>query len=328
MFDETMFFHPFWEWLIIGSTLGGIFLMFALIIWMGKPPKPSVSDFIDPDIMHPDHVDHPVAKKVETMGHVWDEDLEEYNNPLPKWWLNMFYITLIFGLIYLILYPGLGSFAGVLNTNQIKEYELEVEAAETRYAEIYNKFSAQPIEQLVENSEAVRIGQRLFVNHCATCHGSDAGGGPGFPNLRDQDWIWGGEPAQIKQTILKGRQAMMPAAEVNQLQTEADINNVAHYVRSLSGLDHDAAAATEGEKKFNTVCVACHGMDGKGNPMLGAPNLTDKIWLYGGSLETIKETLVHGRQGIMPAQEEFLGEAKVHMLSTYVYSLSSHNLQR
>jgi cytochrome c oxidase cbb3-type subunit 3 len=303
MFENSLFTSEFWEWYIIILTLGGIAGCFALIIWMSSDrPKPD--------------------KKVETMGHVWDESLEEYNNPLPKWWLYMFYITLYFGIIYLILYPGLGSFAGLLKENQLTEYEAEVKAAETRYAPIYAKYQNQPIETLVKNEDAVKIGHRLFMNYCTICHGSDAGGAPGFPNLRDDDWLYGGEPAAIKTSIMNGRNGMMPTAEANGLSSEEKIHQTTHYVLSLSGQEHDKAAAEKGQQIYMGICLACHGVDGTGMTALGAPNLTDNIWLYGGSEAKIKETLTHGRQGKMPAHGEFLGEAKVHLLATYIYSLS------
>jgi cytochrome c oxidase cbb3-type subunit 3 len=305
MFDSGLFTSQFWEWFIIIGTVGGIIGCFALIAWLGGDTSSKEED-----------------KKVETMGHVWDENLEEYNNPLPRWWLNMFYITLIFSIIYLILYPGLGSFAGILGWTEIKQYEQEMEAAENRYGPIYAKYGQEPIAELAQNPDAVRLGKSLFMTYCTICHGSDAGGVPGYPNLRDHDWLYGGTPEAIKTTIMNGRKGNMPNAKTNNLNTEADIDNVVEYVLSLSGKTHDATAAVKGKEKFNQVCFACHGMDGKGNQMLGAPNLTDDIWLYGGSKATIKDTIVKGRLGNMPAHSEFLGEDKVHLLASYVYSLS------
>ncbi|ALG67338.1 cytochrome-c oxidase, cbb3-type subunit III [Beggiatoa leptomitoformis] len=305
MFDNKMFFSDFWEWFIIVPTVGGILMLFALIIWMSlgikRPQK---------------------GEDVKTMGHVWDGDLEEFNNPLPMWWLNMFYITLFFGIIYLILFPGLGSFKGYLGWTEVKQYEQEVDAANTRFGPLYEQFKTQPIPELIANKDALQIGQRLFITYCTACHGSDAGGGPGFPNLRDTDWLWGGTPEAIQATITNGRQAMMPDAKTNGLN-EQDIKNVVQYVRSLSGLPHNADVATEGKKKFDTICMACHGMEGKGTQAMGAPNLTDNVWLYGRDEQTIEETVRYGRRGKMPAQLDFLGEAKVHLLATYIYSLSN-----
>lgn len=306
MFDHNLFFSQFWNWFITILTLGGIVGLFWLIIWMSSSrPKPD--------------------QKIETMGHVWDESLEEYNNPLPMWWLMMFYFTLIFGILYLVLYPGLGSFAGILEWSSAKQHQQEVEAATSKYGPIYAKYQNEPIDKLAKNPDAVEMGRHLFLTYCTACHGSDAGGGPGFPNLRDNDWLYGGEPETIQTTITSGRQGMMPTAEQNNLHGENDINNAAQYVLSLSGRQHDTAAATEGQKYFMQICVACHGPEGKGTPALGAPNLTDDTWLYGGSEDKIKETITKGRQGRMPAHGELLGEAKAHLLATYVYSLSQEN---
>jgi cytochrome c oxidase cbb3-type subunit 3 len=303
MFESGLFTSQFWEWFIIIPTIGGILGCLALVIWMssGRPKQ---------------------NKKVETMGHIWDGDLQEFNNPLPMWWLNMFYITLIFAPIYLLLYPGLGSFAGILDWTTAERYQLEMDAAETRYAPIYAKYAKSPIPELVRNPDAVKLGHRLFMTYCTACHGSDAGGVKGFPNLRDNDWLYGGKPDTIQTTIMKGRQGMMPTAEQNGINSEADIKNVTQYVLSLSGNQHNKPAAVEGEKIFNRVCFACHGKDGKGMQALGAPNLTDDIWLYGGSESILQETITKGRQGRMPAHGDFLGEAKAHLLATYVYSLS------
>jgi cytochrome c oxidase cbb3-type subunit 3 len=308
MFDPHLFFSEFWNWFIIVLTLGGIVGLFWLIIWMSSSrPKPD--------------------QKIETMGHVWDESLEEYNNPLPMWWLMMFYFTLIFGIIYLILYPGLGSFAGILEWSSADQHQQEVEAANSKYGPIYAKYQNEPINKLAENSDAVEMGRRLFMTYCNTCHGSDAGGALGFPNLRDDDWLYGGEPEAIQTSIMNGRQGIMPTAEQNSLQGENDVNNVTQYMLSLSKRQHDEAAAVEGQKIFMKICMACHGTEGKGNHALGAPNLTDDIWLYGGSEDQLKETITKGRQGRMPAHGELLGEAKVHLLATYVYSLSKENTQ-
>lgn len=308
MFDHNLFFSQFWNWFIIVLTLGGIIGLFWLIIWMSSGrPKPE--------------------QKIETMGHVWDESLEEYNNPLPMWWLMMFYFTLIFGILYLVLYPGLGSFAGILEWSSAGQHQQEIEAAKSKYGPIYAKYQNEPIDKLVTNPDAVEMGRHLFLTYCTVCHGSDAGGGPGFPNLRDDDWLYGGDPETIQASIMSGRQGMMPTAEQNNLQGENDINNVAQYVLSLSKREHNAAAAAAGQKIFMGICMACHGPEGKGTQAVGAPNLTDDIWLYGGSEDKIKETVTKGRQGRMPAHGELLGEAKVHLLATYIYSLSKNNNQ-
>lgn len=256
----------------------------------------------------------------DTVGHIWDEDLREYNNPLPGWWLNMFYITLVFGIIYLALYPGLGSFAGMLGWSQIKQYDGEIQQAAETYDPIYEKYLDQDLTAVVNDPEALEIGKGLFSAYCTTCHGSDAGGARGFPNLRDNDWLYGGDPQTIKTTIMNGRAGMMPAWKG--IVADENIDNTAEYVISLGGREADAAAAGKGKQVFTQFCAACHGADAKGNPALGAPNLTDDIWLYGGSKRQIVESITNGRQGNMPPHKEFLGEARIHLLAAYVYSLS------
>lgn len=256
---------------------------------------------------------------VETSGHVWDEDLEEYNNPLPRWWLNLFYITIIWSALYLAAYPGLGAYKGMLAWSQQDEYAAEVAAADAKYAPVFDKFANQDLAQVARDPEAQKIGGRLFANYCTACHGSDAGGARGFPNLRDGDWLYGGTPEAVKTSIANGRMGAMPAwgAVVG-----ADgVKQVTAYVEKLAGRTTDEAAATAGAKVYQTNCIACHGPDGKGNPMMGAPNLTDDIWLYGGSTEKIAETIEKGRNGQMPAHGELLGNAKVHLLAAYVLSL-------
>ncbi|RMD68980.1 MAG: cytochrome-c oxidase, cbb3-type subunit III [Gammaproteobacteria bacterium] len=292
---------PFWSWFVIILTVGSILATWWLIRWTMK---------ISPG----------EAGLGEETGHVWDGDLREYNNPLPRWWLWLFYITIVFSVIYLILYPGLGNFPGLLGWTKEKQYEEEVRAAEAKYGPIYEKYAKMDIPALAKDPEAMKIGQRLFLNYCATCHGADAGGAPGFPNLTDNDWLWGGDPQTIEKTILDGRQGSMPAWK--DALGEEGIEQVAAYVMSLSGRKVDPALAEKGKEKYMTFCIGCHGPDGKGNPALGAPNLTDNIWLYGGSPGTIKKSIREGRNGVMPPHRDFLGEAKVHILAAYVYSLS------
>jgi len=295
------FTSGFWSWYIIVGVVGGIAAMFWLNRWMsGSTVK--------------------TGEKVKPMGHVWDEDLQELNNPLPRWWLNLFYITLVFGVGYLILYPGLGTYRGLLGWTETGQYDREMAAADKEYGPLYEKYSKEDLQVLATDREALKTGERLFVNYCSSCHGSDAGGGPGFPNLRDNDWLYGGDPQTIQTTILNGRQGAMPAWGA--VLGPEGVSNVAEYVLSLSGRSTDAAAAAAGKEKFQQLCVACHGPEGKGNQAMGAPNLTDNIWLYGGSKKTIMETIDKGRSGRMPAHAEFLGEAKVHLLAAYVYSLS------
>jgi len=261
------------------------------------------------------------GQKVETMGHVWDETLAEYNNPLPNWWRWMFYITIVFGIAYLALYPGLGRFSGLFKWTSGGQYAAEQAAATESYGPLFAKYAAMDIPAVAADPQAREIGQRLFLNYCSQCHASDARGGRGFPNLTDNDWLYGGDPATIKATITNGRNGIMPP--LGAALGEDGVKSAANYVLSLSGAPHDAALAAKGKETFSTICAACHGPDGKGNPALGAPNLTDKIWLYGGSEATIAETIRNGRNNKMPAWGEFLGEAKIHLLASYVWGLSN-----
>jgi cytochrome c oxidase cbb3-type subunit 3 len=260
------------------------------------------------------------AGQADTTGHIWDEDLAEYNNPLPRWWMWLFYLTVIFALVYLALFPGLGSFRGVLGWSSQQRFETEMADANRQFGPLYEKYRGMELAAVAADPQAREMGQRLFLNNCAQCHGSDAGGSRGFPNLRDADWLYGGAPEQIKTSIAQGRTGLMPPQGAA-LGTSEDVRDVAAYVLSLSGRTHDGLRAQRGKPKFATLCAACHGQDGKGNPMLGAPNLTDKIWLYGGSESAIVETISKGRNGIMPAHQDLLGEAKVHLLAAYLLSL-------
>lgn len=260
------------------------------------------------------------GEQVDTTGHLWDEDLSEWNHPLPNWWRWLFYLTIVFALAYLLVYPGLGAFQGKFGWSSKGEYQDEVKGAEQKYGPLYNKFLQQDLKTVASDPEAREMGQRLFLNYCSQCHGSDAQGGRGFPNLRDGDWLYGGESDAIRASVLNGRNGVMPAQEV--ALGEQGVKNMVHYVLSLSGRTHDAQAAAVAKEKFTTICAACHGPDGKGNPAIGAPNLTDKVWLYGGSEEIIAQTISKGRAGVMPPWKDFLGEAKVHVLAAYVYGLS------
>jgi len=260
------------------------------------------------------------GSKTETTGHTWDEDLGEYNNPLPRWWMWLFYITIVFGLAYLYLYPGLGSYAGSLGWTQVGQLAEENAAAEKEYGPIYQKFSGQDIKTLAADPAARAIGQKLFLNNCAQCHASDAGGSKGFPNLADKDWLWGGAPEVIKASIADGRTGVMPP--MGAALGEQGTKDAAHYVMSLSGMANDSLRRARGKEIFAQTCAACHGPEGKGNPALGAPNLTDNIWLYGSGEPTIIETITLGRNNQMPAHKGLLNEAKIHLLAGYVYSLS------
>ena len=256
----------------------------------------------------------------ETTGHTWDGDLGEYNNPLPRWWSWLFYITIAFALVYLVLYPGLGSYAGSLGWTQVKQLEEEDARANARFGPLYDKFAAQDVAELAKSPEALAIGQKLFLNHCAQCHASDGGGSRGFPNLTDRDWLWGGDPAAIKASITDGRTGVMPP--FGPALGEQGTKDVAHYVMSLSGSPSDSIRTARGKPLFAQNCAVCHGADGKGNPALGAPNLTDKTWLYGSGEPTIIETISKGRSNQMPAHKDLLTAAKIQLLAGYVYSLS------
>lgn len=261
------------------------------------------------------------ARKGDTTGHTWDDDLQEYNNPLPRWWLWLFYLTIVFTAIYLALYPGLGNFAGQWGWSQADQYNAEMAAASEKYGPLFASYAKQPIEELAKDDKAMASGQRLFLNYCATCHGSDAGGAVGFPNLADNDWLYGGAPEQIKISILDGRNGVMPPLGAG--LTPEKLDAITAYVISLSGREADAAMVEAGKALYTELtCIACHGPDGKGNSTAGFPNLTDNIWLYGGSPGKIKETIKNGRFGKMPAHREFLGEEKAHLLAAYIYSLS------
>jgi cytochrome c oxidase cbb3-type subunit III len=256
-------------------------------------------------------------------GHVWDENLEEYNNPLPNWWRWLFYLTIIFALAYLAIFPGLGSYAGKREWTAVSQYAQEQAVAEANFKQAYGDLLSQNLEVVASDPKAHEVGERLFLNYCAQCHGSDAKGNKGFPNLTDSDWLWGGQPEQIHVTILKGRNAVMPSfAHLG----KDKIKDVSAYVRSLSGLvSADAPGVGRGKEVFTSAgCFACHGAEGKGNIGL-APNLTDKVWLYGGRDVTLIETITKGRSNSMPAFGEFLGEDKVYLLAAYVYGLNTRS---
>jgi cytochrome c oxidase cbb3-type subunit 3 len=256
----------------------------------------------------------------ETTGHTWDEDLGEYNNPLPSWWMWLFWITIVFALAYLVLYPGLGSFAGYWKWTQVGQLEQENAQANAQFGPLYEKFAGQEVAQLAKNPAALAIGQKLFLNTCAQCHASDGAGSRGFPNLTDGDWLYGGDPATIKLTITEGRNGVMPP--FGPALGEQGAKDVAHYVMSLSGMANDTIRTARGKPLFAQICAACHGAEGKGNPQLGAPNLTDRTWLHGAGEPLIIETVTRGRNNQMPAHKDLLAPAKIHLLTAYVYSLS------
>ena len=293
----SQFTSGFWD-LYIGIISVVSILACAVLLWQQSVQKTSAS---------------------QTSDHVWDEDIREYNNPLPRWWMWMFYLTIVFGIGYLVLYPGLGSYRGTLGWTQVKQLDEENERAQKAYGPLYEKFAAQDVVALSKNAEALAVGQKLFLNNCAQCHASDAGGSRGFPNLTDNDWLWGGTPEAIQATITDGRNGNMPA--LGAALGEEGVKDAAAYVMELSGNAYDSIRAARGKEKFAQICAACHGADGKGNQALGAPNLTDKTWLYG-SGSAVAETIANGRAGRMPAHKDLLGPAKIHLLTAYVYSLS------
>ena len=305
---------PFWQGWIIVLSVGNLLACLWLIWWATKKRGNAEATG-------------------DVMPHTWDGDLQEYNNPLPRWWLWLFYGTLIFAVIYYTLYPGLWD--GVLgwtsadkslrSTAVVSQYEAEMKVADDKYGPIFAKFRSVAIPELAKNEEANGMGKRLFLTYCMQCHGSDAQGSRGFPKLADKDWLWGGTPEQIKASITNGRGPGLNAGMPSHAHLGAEkIDQVANYVVTLSGRKADAAKAEAGKQVFTEAgCIACHGPDGKGNPMLGAPNLTDKTWLYGASMGTIKKTITNGRNGVMPAHKDLLGEDKIHLLTAYVYSLSN-----
>lgn len=292
-----------WSVYIIVLTLGNILACLWLLWWTSKR--------------------RPDEKAEDTTGHVWDGDLREYNNPLPRWWLMLFYLTVFFSLGYLVLYPGLGNFKGTLGWTQVKEYTEESARIEARQQEVFAQFNGMELPALAANEEARGIGSRIFANNCAVCHGADARGAPGFPNLADNDWLYGGEPEQIMTSIRNGRSGMMP--DLTTGLGEQGVAEVAAFVYQLNGREPYADTASmvdAGKQKFGTFCAACHGPGATGNTAMGAPNLTDDTWLYGGSFETIRKTVMDGRNGRMPSHASLLNDDEIRLVAAYVYGLS------
>jgi cytochrome c oxidase cbb3-type subunit 3 len=295
------FTSNFWSLYVAGISLVGIVACLLLLYFSGKAKAMTDDD--------------------NTTGHVWDGDLREMNNPLPRWWVGLFLITIVFSLGYLALYPGLGTHAGQLTWTSTGQYDEEVAKANQALEPMYAKFAGMPPEELAKDPQAMAIGDRLFMNNCAQCHGSDARGSKGFPNLTDADWLHGGSHAKIKETLVNGRNGLMPpmAAAVG---TPEDVRNLAQYVLSLSSSPHDSLKAALGKSKFGT-CAACHGPDGKGNQALGAPNLTDDVWLHGWGENAIVAMVTNGKVNPMPAQADKLTDAQLHVLASYVWGLSN-----
>jgi cytochrome c oxidase cbb3-type subunit 3 len=296
------FISSFWSYYIAVIALGGIvwcvYLLFSQRAWLKRD-----------------------VQAVESTGHVWDGDLTELNNPVPRWWTVMYLLLCVAALGYLVLYPGLGSYKGLLGFTAGQEVLRDQRALNAQIQPVYERFREMPVPEIANDDQARAIGQRLFLNNCAQCHGSDAKGGRGFPNLTDADWLWGGQPEQILQTITKGRHGVMPAWAA--MIKPEDASAIAQYVRALSGLAHDPLRLNAGKRGFETYCAACHGAEGKGNPLMGAPNLTDDIWLYGSSEATITETILNGRDNQMPAQETYLTPEQIRLLTAWVWGQSN-----
>jgi cytochrome c oxidase cbb3-type subunit III len=256
-----------------------------------------------------------------TTGHVWDEDLRELNNPLPRWWMWLFVITVVFSVLYLALYPGLGSSPGAWGWSSVSQLEQEQAKAREAAAPLFAGLKTMPAAELARNPQAMAIGERLFANNCATCHGSDARGSKGFPNLTDSDWLWGGDAERIEETITQGRRGSMPPM-ATAVGTSTEVHELAHYVLSLSGAPHDEIAAARGQPKF-AACAGCHGASGKGNALIGAPSLSDKVWLHGWGESAITAMVNNGKTNVMPAHGERLTPEQIHVLSAYVWGLSN-----
>ena len=294
-----------WSWYVVGIVVFG--LVYCAFVLIG-----AANHKIEYDAQG--NVD-------KTTGHIWDEDLRELNNPLPRWWLFLFIFTLVFAVGYLVLYPGLGNNKGTLNWSSKGQLEAEIAKAKVEEEKIYAAFRPAAVEDLARDPKALAIGERLFLNNCAACHGSDAKGSKGFPNLTDTDWLHGGSPEKISETLHAGRNGMMPpmAAAVGGPE---EVRQVANYVLSLSGSGHNSILAELGKDKFKAACATCHGADGKGMQALGAPNLTDKIWLHGWGEEAIVRMINNGKVNVMPAQAGRLTEDQIKVLTAYVWGLS------
>ena len=295
------FTSNFWSFYVTGISLVGIGACLLLLWFSGRAKAMTAND--------------------NTTGHVWDGDLREMNNPLPRWWVWLFIITVVFALGYLVMYPGLGNYGGTFGWSAVGQYEAEVAKGNKEVEPLYARFNGMKPEDMAADAPAMAIGERLFMNNCSQCHGSDARGSKGFPNLTDKDWLHGGTPDKIIETLTMGRMGNMPpmAAAVG---SPDDVRNVAHYVLSLSASPHDSVKAALGKSRFS-VCAACHGADGKGNQAIGAPNLTDDIWLHGWGENAIVAMVNNGKVNQMPAQAPKLTESQIRVLASYVWGLSN-----
>lgn len=295
----------FWHWYIIVITVGTLAATIWFLLWTSRLRVPSTTE----------------EDGSETTGHVWDEDLRELNNPLPRWWLWLFWITIAFSIVYLVLYPGLGRYEGVLGWSQGQQYEEEMAQARAAFEERFGHFEELSLVELSRDSQAVEMGRNLFAHNCSTCHGSDARGARGYPNLTDDHWIWGHTPSQIEQSVVQGRQAAMPPW--GDALGEDGVTRTAIYVQKLAGRPVDETMAAAGRQNYMQFCVACHGPEGTGNPALGAPDLTAGVYIYGGDLDSIRATIRNGRNGVMPAQKDLIGETRARLAAAYILSLQS-----
>ena len=297
-FAGSDFLSEFWHYYIAALTVIGI--VFSLWLLKSQTTKKLAE-----------------GEQAEVMAPTWDGDLQELNNPLPRWWMWMFYALIVFGIVYLVLYPGFGKYAGTLGWSSYQEWKDDKDAVDAEFEKVMAPFKAQDLMAVAADPKAREMGQNLFMTYCSQCHGSGGQGGKGFPNLADNLWLFGGTPDDVKSSIANGRIGEMPGGMAGD---EQGAREVANYVLSLGGKPHDAALASAGKEKY-AACAGCHGEDGKGNNASGLPNLVDDAWQYGGSVEAITESIVKGRKGGMPAQLDALGEAKVHLLSAYVWGL-------
>lgn len=284
--------------LVIGNLIGVLWLLFATSSKKSTGMGPEIDG-------------------VESTGHEWD-GIKELNHPLPRWWFNLFIITVIFSVVYMYLYPALGNVEGSLGWTQWKQLDEQMAANKADRSAYFSQFEGMDLAALQGNEQAMKTGSRLFANYCAACHGSDAQGSMGFPNLTDNDWLYGNSEAALVHSILNGRQGMMPPFEA--VLSKDQRQEVSQYVLSLSGQATNADQATAGKAVYDIQCAACHGISGEGNQLLGAPNLADNTWLYGGLLSNIETTIALGRSGKMPAHNNLLSQDEARVLSAYLLS--------
>lgn len=290
-----------WSWFVIALVVLNVAGCVWLILWTARrrPGDPAATD----------------------TSHVWDGDLTEYNKPMPRWWINLFYLTILFTIGYLAWYPGLGAFAGKSGWTSAKEHDADKAAEDRKLAATFAPYAGKSIDVIAQDPKALKLGKAIFSNTCATCHGSSAQGAIGYPNLTDDVWHWGGAPEQILESVLNGRQAAMPAWEAA-LEGPKGVTEVTVYLQSMRGEKVDSALANAGKNRYEAICVSCHGIDGKGNQALGAPDLTDDVWLYGDSNAAVAQSIAQGRNGMMPAHLPILGETRARLVAAYVWSLS------